>query len=236
MVIKAVVFDIGGVCVGSPLHAINAYEKSLGTPHNYFNFMIARWKSPSPMNQLEIGAYPEVGPDFFRDFENHLSDPAGYDAFFESSFCPKDAVKTTPPKVDGRALWDLMMKAAAVPNHELLAVIRDLKASGKYKVWALTNNFPLALQTDDLVHPLFHRIIGSVQMKMRKPDARLYDYLVRELDLPPEEIVFLDDIGANLKAANRLGINTIQVDFRTTPIAIKKLYELLDVGGVRAQL
>ncbi|CCG82643.1 putative Epoxide hydrolase [Taphrina deformans PYCC 5710] len=236
MVIKAVVFDIGGVCVGSPLHAINEYEKSLRLPHNYLNFMIAKWKSPSPMNLLECGQIATIEPEFFTLFERHLSDPEGYEAFFGSPFCPKDAVKDVAPTIDGRKLWGMMMEAASVPNTPLLDIIRDLKASGKYKVWALTNNFPAQLETDSLIHPLFDRIIGSVQMKMRKPDPRLYQYLVEELDLPTDEIVFLDDIGANLKAAQKLGIHTIQVDFRTTPVALKKLNHLLESGGVKAQL
>lgn len=187
--IKAVVFDIGGVCVGSPLHAINIYERRLKVPHNFLNFMIAKWKSPSPLNRLEVGDIPEVGPAFFRLFGDHLSDPEGYDAFFESSFCPSGAVKGQAPKVNGAELWNLMMEACTIPNVELLHVIRALKASGKYKVWALTNNFPATLPTDKLVHPLFHRVIGSVEMKMRKPDPRIYEYLVKELDLPPEQIV-----------------------------------------------
>lgn len=187
MTIKAIVFDIGGVCVGSPLHAINQYEKSLNLPHNYFNYMIARWKSPSPMNRLEMGDIPEIGPEFIRLFEQHLSDPEGYEAFFNSSYCPKDAVKTAPPNVNGAELWGLMMEASAVPNTELLEVIDQLKSSGKYKVWALTNNFP-SKEFASAVVPLFHRVIGSVEMKMRKPDPRLYQYLIKELDLPPHEI------------------------------------------------
>lgn len=189
MSIKAIVFDIGGVCIGSPLHAINQYEASLNLPHNYLNFMIAKWKSPSPMNILEIGGYPEINEEFFQAFEQHLMDPEGYEAFFKSAFCPKDAIKSAPPKIDGKRLWLGMMKAAAVPNTQLLDVIRKLKESGKYKIWALTNNFPATLETDVLVHPLFDRIIGSVQMKMRKPDPRLYEYLLSELKIPASQVV-----------------------------------------------
>lgn len=190
MVIKAIVFDIGGVCVGSPLHAINQYEKSLDLPHNFINFMIARWQAPTPMNRLEMGDIPAVDDAFFAEFERHLNDPRGYDAFFDSPLCPRGSVRDErPPRIEGRVLWRGMMEAASVPNTPLLEVIGRLRASGKYRVWALTNNFPDALATDVLVHPLFDRIIGSVQMKMRKPDPRLYAYLVKELDLPTNEIV-----------------------------------------------
>lgn len=185
--IKAIVFDIGGVCVDSPLHAINEYEKPLGLPHNYINYMIARWKSPSPMNRLEIGEWETIDSDFLRQFGEHLNDPEAYDAFFTSPFCPKEAIKGTKPIIDGDELWSRMIMASSVLNTELISEIEKLKDSGKYKVWALTNNFPGEFAS--AVVPIFHRVIGSVQMKMRKPDPRLYKYLIRELDLPPNEIV-----------------------------------------------
>jgi hypothetical protein len=37
MVIKAVIFDIGGVVVRSPMLAIAKYEEELNLPHNYIN-------------------------------------------------------------------------------------------------------------------------------------------------------------------------------------------------------
>lgn len=34
---KAIIFDIGGVCVGSPLHGIAEYEKEHNIPPNFIN-------------------------------------------------------------------------------------------------------------------------------------------------------------------------------------------------------
>ncbi|BFZ55243.1 Bifunctional epoxide hydrolase 2 [Savitreella phatthalungensis] len=225
MPIKAIVFDIGGVCVDSPLHAINAYEKRQGLPHNYLNYMIAKWKTPSPFHELELG---NIAADdvFFRRFSQHLSDPEGFKAYCKRF--PDAKVPSNSPVVDGKELFDLILKAATKTNDHLLPTIRQLKKTGNYKIWALTNNFPVKLETDHVIHPLFDRVIGSIDLHMRKPDPRIYDYLLKELALPAEQVVFLDDIGANLKSAKNLGINTIQVDFRTTPRAVKQLYDLLD--------
>ena len=235
MTIKAVIFDIGGVCVGSPLHAINQYEKDLGLPHNFLNFMIARWKSPTPLNRLESGDIASIDEDFYKLFGDHLSDPKGHEFFLTTPFAKRSTESQRSklkehPKIDGFKLFTKMAEAASKPNDRLIEVIRSLKASGDYQVWALTNNFPTAMPIDNLIHPLFHRVIGSVQMKMRKPDPRIYAYVIDELSkhgITPQETVFLDDIGANLKAARDVGINTIQVDFRTTPEAIEKLQAML---------
>jgi putative hydrolase of the HAD superfamily len=47
---------------------------------------------------------------------------------------------------------------------------------------------------------------------LRKPDPRIYTHACRELGVAPAESVFLDDIGANLKAARALGMRTIKVE------------------------
>jgi FMN phosphatase YigB (HAD superfamily) len=42
-------------------------------------------------------------------------------------------------------------------------------------------------------------------------DPRIFHACLKELDLQPEETVFLDDLGGNLKSARQLGIRTIKV-------------------------
>lgn len=46
---------------------------------------------------------------------------------------------------------------------------------------------------------------------IRKPDPRIFHACLKELDLQPEETVFLDDLGVNVKSARQLGIRTIKV-------------------------
>jgi putative hydrolase of the HAD superfamily len=46
---------------------------------------------------------------------------------------------------------------------------------------------------------------------LRKPDPRIFELVCGELDVVPNDAVFLDDIGSNLKAARALGMTTIKV-------------------------
>ena len=48
-------------------------------------------------------------------------------------------------------------------------------------------------------------------MGMRKPERRIYEYTLRALNVEPHDVVFLDDLGVNLKAAKELCIRTIKV-------------------------
>jgi len=59
---------------------------------------------------------------------------------------------------------------------------------------------------------LFDVFIESAVVGMRKPDPRIYQLVCDRLEVGPEEAVFLDDIGRNLKAARAMGITTIKVD------------------------
>ena len=59
---------------------------------------------------------------------------------------------------------------------------------------------------------LFDAFVESAVVGLRKPDPRIYQIACRELGVTPDRAVFLDDIGANLKAARALGMHTIKVD------------------------
>ena len=48
---------------------------------------------------------------------------------------------------------------------------------------------------------------------MRKPNPKIYELALQRLGVQPEEAVFLDDLGANLKPAKAMGITTIKVSF-----------------------
>ena len=61
---------------------------------------------------------------------------------------------------------------------------------------------------------------------MRKPDRRFYELACDALRIEPDEAVFLDDLGVNLKPAREMGMHTIKV---TDPDAA--LTELAGIVG-----
>lgn len=44
----------------------------------------------------------------------------------------------------------------------------------------------------------------------RKPDPKIYQYACKTIGIEPNEAIFLDDIGMNLRSANKLGMKTIR--------------------------
>ena len=63
----------------------------------------------------------------------------------------------------------------------------------------------------DGVLSLFHHIVESSKVGVRKPDPRFYEIACELADVEPDEVVFLDDLGVNLKPAKAMGMTTIKV-------------------------
>lgn len=97
----------------------------------------------------------------------------------------------------------------------MIAAIRAIRARG-LRVGALTNNWvaeePAASRLGQELRGLFDAFVESAVVGLRKPDPRIYRHACQELGVAPEASIFLDDIGANLKAARALGMHTIKVD------------------------
>jgi putative hydrolase of the HAD superfamily len=73
---------------------------------------------------------------------------------------------------------------------------------------------------------LFHHIVESSKVGVRKPDPAFYEIACDRAGVEPTEVVFLDDLGVNLKPAAAMGMTTIKV---TDPDAA--LAELEQVVG-----
>ncbi|MGA2522274.1 MAG: HAD-IA family hydrolase, partial [Acidimicrobiales bacterium] len=58
---------------------------------------------------------------------------------------------------------------------------------------------------------LFDAVVESSVVGVRKPDERFYLLACELLDITPDQAVFLDDLGVNLKPARALGMRTIKV-------------------------
>ena len=188
MPVRAVIFDLGGVVIGSPLHAIAAYERELGLEPNAVNHAVVRSGPAGAWSRLERG---ELGlEDFYPLFEADC--------------------RALGVVIDAR---EMMQRVAeiAVPRPVMLEAIRRLRAGG-LRVAALTNNWITEDGGTSALRGLFDVFVESIAVGLRKPDPRIFELVCRELDVTPVEAVFLDDIGINLKAARAIGMTTIKVD------------------------
>lgn len=112
-------------------------------------------------------------------------------------------------------------------NHRLVALIRELRASG-YATALLTNHdLQLEAQLCELgLDNLFDHVLISAKTGVMKPDPTAYRMALRALNVAPEQVVFVDDSLSNIRAAQPLGIHTIlyraETDVREELAAILK--------------
>jgi epoxide hydrolase-like predicted phosphatase len=199
----AVIFDLGGVVLGSPLHAIAAFERELGIPAGFVNRVVMETAPEGAWSRLERGEL--TLEEFFVAFERDCA-AAGQ-------------------ALSARAMMERMAQSA-LPRPAMLEALRRIRARG-LKTAALTNNWQTeeAEESTRPLRPYFDAFVESSIVGLRKPDPRIYQHACNELGVRPAEAVFLDDIGHNLKTARQLGMATIKVDDPAQALA--ELEELL---------
>lgn len=98
------------------------------------------------------------------------------------------------------------------PIHETVEIFKQLKETGKYKIYALTNwsaeTFPVALELYEFLHWFDGRVVSGEE-KMRKPFREFYQLILDRFELSPHQTLFIDDNVRNAKAAEEMGIQTI---------------------------
>ena len=98
------------------------------------------------------------------------------------------------------------------PIQETVDILKSIKDSKKYRLYALTNwsaeTFPWALETFPFLH-LFEGIVVSGVEKTRKPFPEFYHILLNRYSIKPERCIFIDDNPDNIKGAKAVGIDAI---------------------------
>ena len=103
------------------------------------------------------------------------------------------------------------------PNNAMVSFIHDLKnaSRGALKVYAMSNVSKedyRVLSTKLADWSVFDQVFTSGHAGMRKPDLGFYYHVLEEINLAPEEVVFIDDKEVNVLAAKSLGITGIVFD------------------------
>ena len=212
MKIKTIIFDFGGVITNSPIEGFKNLEKT----HGYSKGLITGINMNNPDNNAwarsERG---EIEIDtFLSQFEQEALE-IGHDINAD----------------------EILIQLYGSPRPIMIKKIISLSKSNKYKLICLTNVLKgiekfMPKEREEVVNNImsyFDKIYESYKIGMRKPEARIYEYIIKDLEINPKETIFLDDLGMNLKTARQLGINTIKV---VDPIdAIKTLDQFIESEG-----
>jgi putative hydrolase of the HAD superfamily len=192
MPIRAVIFDVGGVILTSPFDAFARYEADNDLPAG----LLRRLNATNP----DTNAWARL--------ERSEVDLAGFAELYEAEG------RAAGYAIDGRAV--LLLLAGEVRPAMVEAVRR---CRPRLRTALLTNNFPApggngADRPAGAMAALLDHVdvvVESSRVGLRKPDPAIYHLVCDELGVAPDEAVFLDDLGVNLKPARALGMTTIKV-------------------------
>jgi putative hydrolase of the HAD superfamily len=190
--IRAVLWDFGGVVTTSPFDAFLRYERENGLPEGLIRTINATNPEENAWARLERN---EVDVD-------------GFAPLFEAEAAELGHT------VSGATVLGLLHGRV---RPEMAVAVR--RCADRLICACLTNNFaggglmadPSRTEEVKAVQAHFHHIIESSKVGLRKPDPRVYLLACDIMDVQPAEVVFLDDLGINLKPAAHLGMTTIKV-------------------------
>jgi putative hydrolase of the HAD superfamily len=188
--IEAVLFDFGGVILTSPFEAFSKYEAEIGVPDGLLRGLNATNPDANAWARLERS---EVSIDEFCALYEEEAAAAGH-------------------AIDARRVLEAL---AGELRPEMVEALR--RCSAQLKTACLTNNFVTTPGHVDRepqmaeVMALFHVVVESSKVGVRKPEPRFYEIACELLAVEPGECVFLDDLGINLKPAAAMGMTTIKV-------------------------
>ena len=207
--IEAVFWDFGGVITSSPFEAFNRYESANDLPKDIIRTINSTNPDTNAWAQLENSriSVDEFDRKFAQESEDH-----GY-------------------RIPGS---DVLTLLSGELRLEIVNALKIIKS--RLKIGCITNNMrsgegpSMARDTKRaaLMHKVlsnFDVVIESSKLGIRKPDPRIYVIACKEVGVKPENAVFLDDLGINLKPARAMGMHTIKV--MTPPQALDELEALL---------
>ena len=181
--IKNVVFDLGGVLINLDFdNCLNAFRKA--------GFQDIEKQACQFFSQFELG---EISPEEFRkairkEVSEALSDH----------------------EIDD--MWNLMLLDIPREKLDLLLKLRE-----HYMVYLLsnTNRIHWDYACEQMfcyrgfrVNDFFEDIFLSFEMHKAKPEKDIYEQMMKEANILPEETFFIDDSAINCQAAISLGIQS----------------------------
>ncbi len=234
--LRGLLVDYGGVLTNPLPEFMARWVEADGIDPDRFGQLMRRWLGPgaehNPVHDLETG---RIGA---AEFERLLAaelierahaidtDRAAIEADRAAGDVDRAAgdVDRAAGDVDRAAGMLTRMFAGMRVEPSMLDVVRAARAAG-VRTGLLSNSWGLDYERDGW-DTLFDTVVISGEVGLRKPDPAIYALAAQRLELPPAEIVFVDDLRPNVQAAVTAGMVGVQhFELETTVSELEILFE-----------
>lgn len=191
--IKNIIFDFGNVVF--PIDEQRTVQAFADLFHCSSQEVLSYLFTDDIFLQFECGT---VSPE---DFMNHL----------------REKSKVNFTKEQFLNAWNAILLGYPIEHVQLLLALKQ-----KYRTFLLSNTNVLHTQEFITIakkqnlpitsnYDMFEKVYYSNELKMRKPDVRIYQHVLDDAGLQANETLFVDDLQVNIEAAATLGIHVQQV-------------------------
>jgi len=187
---SAIIFDLGNVIYDIDIAlSVQAFAR-LGLPD--FHELFSLKKQSGLFDKLETGDID------FEDFCDMLDEIAGKKLGRENIY----------------AAWNALLIGIPAEN---AIIVKEVKEN--YPIYLLSNTNKIHLdaiseylQRDYEIKDLsawFDKAYYSCDIGMRKPGQEIYEYVISDIGMNPNDMLFIDDNEANIEAAKKAGLNVL---------------------------
>jgi putative hydrolase of the HAD superfamily len=191
--VKNLIFDLGGVIL------------DLSVDHTLESFSRLSGKSRERVQDIYVST-----PGFLQ-YEKGDIDDSTFRDFVRETF----SIKVDDATIDD--CWNAMLRG--IPGIKLDLLVR---LQSEFRVFLLSNTNAIHLEhingvmlpkgkEQKTLDGYFHKAYYSHRMGKRKPDAEIFEQVLEENHLVPEQTLFLDDYAVNIEGAKAVGIKTVHV-------------------------
>ncbi len=207
---KAVIFDVGGVLLGSPFLAALRWAEDWDIPVGALKKIFGDYarspkqdEDPSLWNEVECGRVELA--DFVTKMKSELL----------RELSPEHRAANIKAE-------DFDPFSEAEPVALMLDLSYEVRSKG-IRTAILTNNVKEWRQWRDRIPiELFDPVVDSCEVGLRKPDPEIYLLTCSQLGVAPWECLFLDDHPDNIEGARAVGMEALLVsdDFEATVMEV----------------
>jgi len=178
--IKAIIFDLGGVLIDFPIpKMIEFCARSLGIRQR----------------------------DLVRE-ARLLRKPFQEGAISENELWETICANTGALRPQSSSLWEEAFRVAYREKEDVFSIVDELKTR-KYRIGLLSNTEAPSVRCLDSGRYNFDALVYSCVEGVSKPEPEIYLLALTRLGIAPGEAVFVDDQQENIEAARILGIHAI---------------------------
>lgn len=190
--IKNIIFDFGGVIIDIDYYAcVKEFEKF---NIERFDYIYSQSQQINLFDDFEKGF---ISPDFFRKRLRELLN-----------------INLSDEEID--YAWNKIIIEIPDKRVKLLKELRK-----KYSIFLLSNTNEIHYNYYDKMFfdkynynlsDLFEKAYFSFQIGMKKPDSKIFEFLIKDNNLKPSETLFIDDSLQNFTESEKLGIKSCFID------------------------